>query len=275
MHRLYTLLFVVALAMLGAPHQALAKYNPFELKPGKGKAILIVAIDDDGPKKSIRDSLIARDPSMLAKLEDPKDPASVMLASIAPQSLAFELALTWYDEAVKKPYVKLGWVASPSVANFSIVSDSKGRRYLVGPMGEGDAIFAAITVQGRWSLCFNAETRAFSFKADTYYFLGQFDPYPSAEAINRAVMTGVMPRSVSQYTSVAPLIDRKFAPFTPAAELPERIADVEAMVAENTGSAKTVQIPDLKITDYNLSRFAGAPTCYVRGSKSEPEAAKP
>lgn len=181
MRFLHILIVCLILAFSTSPGIAIAaKKSPWELpKPKKnkpGKGMVIIALDDS----FITDR----------KLDMPQDDSG--------------LTVTWYDPELKRPHIELHWVSSPNAAEFRTVTNESGRRYLVGAIGQGEALIVSYTVQSKWSTCYNQETMHFFIKEGTYNFIGLYDPWLARARIERAVITGQMPSSVPQNSAIPP-----------------------------------------------------------------------
>jgi hypothetical protein len=201
-------------------------------KPGKG--MVIIALDDS----FITDR----------KLELPEND--------------FELRVTSFDPDLKRPHLELHWVSSPNLAEFNTVVAENGRRYLVGPIGQGEVLIVSYNLQSDWRICYNRETFHFFVKEGTYNFIGRYDPWLARGRIEHAVRTGQMPSSVSQSSSIPPIQDVSLDGFTPANDLPDVKAELENMAAQAISNPVTIITPELKATHYALSRNRhGQPSC--------------
>lgn len=247
MRLLHILISCLALAFTTSPNMAIAaKKSPWELPEPKGKepgkGMVIIALDD----RLISD----------LKLDPPQDD--------------FGLAVTWFDPELKRPHIELHWISSPNAAEFRTVTDESGRRYLVGAIGQGEALVVSYTIQSKWSTCYNSETVHFFIKEGTYNFIGLYDPWLARARIERAVITGQMPSSVPQNSAIPPLRDVKLEGFTPAKDLPDIKANIETIAGKALGKPIEILTPELKTTDYTLSRNAyGQPSCMFWRSKSK------
>jgi hypothetical protein len=233
-------LVISAAAM--APAWAHAEKNPYELKADKNnKGMVIVEIDDS--------------PIANAPLAHP---------------VSFNLEVTWFDAARKKPHIELHWVSSPNTAEFTEVSES-GHRYLIGPIGEGEAMIVSYYVQSNWGVCYDAQTYHFAIKRGTYNFIGKYNPYTSQQAIQDAVTTGKMPRTVQSHGWIPPLTGQKLGDdLIPASELPDDKTAIEALLASKLGAPVSVVEPPLQTIDYNLAKNAwGGTTCAFWSSASD------
>ena len=234
----------LALAMMAVlPAAAHAEKNPYELKVGKkNKGMVIIEIDDS--------------PIANAPLSRPQ---------------AFTLQVTWLDHARKKPHIELNWVTSRTTADLTEVSDAAGHRYLIGPIGEGDAMIVSYYVQNAWGVCYDAQTAYFNIKRGTYNFIGKYNPYTSQIAIQDAVAAGKMSRYTSNNSYIPPLTGQKLGDdLIPASELPDDKAAIEALLASKLGAPVTVEEPALQSTDYNLAKNAfGQTSCMFWSNASD------
>lgn len=226
--------FIVALACLYPGMANAAKKNPFELKATKDNKGMIIVEIDDSPVQSA-------------------DILAGHLPIVPP--LPFSLGVTWFDAERKKPHVELHWVSTPNTADFQEVADDEGHRYLIGAIGESEALIASFYVQDKWGSCYNAETYHFFVKGGAYTFIGRFNPYPSYKRIIAAVQSGQMPRSVSQNSAIPPLTEQILTPdFVAATDLPDDKARIETLLMQKLGKPIALQTAALHKTDYNLAK---------------------
>ncbi len=243
MRKKYAVSAVLAIEIAMAALPAQAAKNPYELKADKNnKGMVIVEIDD-----------------------------SPIAGALFAKPVDFNLEVTWFDQARKKPHVELHWVSSPNAAEFQQVSDDAGHRYLIGPIGEGDTMIVSYYSQSKWGVCYDAQTYHFFIKGGTYNFIGKYNPYPSQMAIQEAVQAGKMPRYIQQNSYIVPLTGKKVGDdLIPATELPDDKKTIETLLANKLGAPVEVLTPELKTTDYNLAKNAfGSTSCAFWSSKSD------
>jgi hypothetical protein len=197
--------------------------SPFELKPDKDSSgLVIIAIDDEVPTSP---------------------------------GYASDLNIHWYDPAKNVPYYR---PTSLSRANLQLVTDSNGHRFLVGQIGQGEAIISSLTNQRKWSMCYNSGTYHFFVKGGAYNFIGHFDDGPSYKALDDAVTAGKLPASVPEDEMAGIILDQTLTGFTPGENRPGDKERVAALLAAKLGHPVDIVTPTLTRTDFNLSKASAS-----------------
>lgn len=224
--------------------------NPFKVKPDKfNRGTVIVAIDD---------------------APEDWDPAT--------SKLDFQLEVDWFDRVKKKPHVELHLTGNtPFTALFTPVTDAQGHRYLVGSIGEGEALIVSYYARFSWGMCYNAETYHFYVKRGTYNFIGRFDDKPSFDVIDHYIKDGVMPAEMAPNARTRPIIGRRLEGFTTGDVLPDDKARVEALAARWLGHPVDILTPVMTKTDYNVSSnpLGDTECAYWSGGGDRPDQSQP
>lgn len=230
------LIAVILVAIAACTTHAMAATNPFELKSDRfNRGMVIIALDDATTGSY--------------KTED-----------------GFSMDVLWYDPVAKKPHIQLDWFTfvHPDIAYFTLVRDGDGRGYLIGSMGQGEAVIASYWYMEKWGMCYNAGTYHFFVKGGAYNFIGRFNDQPSFETLNNAVAAGQLPSSIPVDGSGGLLFDQTLTGFTPAEDRPGDKDRLATFLATKIGHPVDIVTPKLSRTSYNLSTYkSGKRDCAI------------
>jgi hypothetical protein len=239
------ILIAAVFAAIAAVSVQPAVAGPFDIPADKSHpGVIIVAIDDARPDT---------------------DPAVV----------DFGLEIDWFDPGAKRPFLYNFFYNNAAFTFLRLVRDEDGHRFLVGQIGQGEAIITRYYAQTSWNMCLNKGTYHFFVEGGTYNFIGHFDDLPSFLAIDTAITNGRMSSYAEDGYAEPYLFDQKLEGLTPADKVPEDQARAAKLVAKALGHPVDILTPTLVPTDYTFAWDNFYKACSEGGYFGRPQLTRP
>lgn len=103
----------------------------------------------------------------------PESPKGVILLKVSGAPIGYSLDIAKYNRAE-------GELAANSFGGWAPIKakEAQADTYMVRTVDPGEYIFQGVTQQAWWTVCFHADTLAFTVKPGEVLYLGAFDPAP-------------------------------------------------------------------------------------------------